>query len=121
MQYEATTSLLLGLQSRPLYERESGHVSKSPYDSSDGESSESHDEDSEESQDSEDSDENITSNTTGPLYTLSDVETDVESVSSDYEHEGKYACKDYNRLGCDQGRECIYRHAPDEQSVRDRV
>ncbi|KAI0345588.1 hypothetical protein BDW22DRAFT_1426260 [Trametopsis cervina] len=50
----------------------------------------------------------------------SDGETIVMSDSSDYEHGGnEIPCRHYNHQGCKRGKDCLYKHAPDNRSVRD--
>ncbi|KAL0580591.1 hypothetical protein V5O48_001416 [Marasmius crinis-equi] len=49
-------------------------------------------------------------------------ELESESGSSDCEHTGNgVSCKYYNQGRCTRGRECIYSHAPDDRSVRDKL
>jgi hypothetical protein len=132
MQYELTGALLLELQARPLEEQagsSSSHDSESSDDEELGTGDNNADSDAA-SQEDEDSDSDEESDmmaedldTTGPPYDLSDLETDVESTSSDFELEGRNGvpCKHYNHDGCPRGRDCTYRHAPDEKSVRDRL
>ncbi|KAA1476433.1 hypothetical protein DENSPDRAFT_511432 [Dentipellis sp. KUC8613] len=68
--------------------------------------------------------------TTGPLrldyeanaasQDLEKVEIDYESDSSDCRHEGYgVPCHAYNHAGCSKGRDCLYSHAVDHNSVRD--
>ena len=55
---------------------------------------------------------------------LADVKVELESVSdsSDWNHKGNGdPCRPYNREGCMQGVECKCSHAPDHNSVRDRL
>ncbi|KAJ3719714.1 hypothetical protein C8R42DRAFT_97197 [Lentinula raphanica] len=52
---------------------------------------------------------------------------DCPSDSEDYEHQGrkdrqvKSPCRNYNHEGCQLGKGCRYKHAPDGRSVRDEL
>lgn len=49
-------------------------------------------------------------------------EYETVSESSEYEHEGNgTACRYLNHGGCRHGSECLWKHAPDEKSVRDQL
>ena len=55
-----------------------------------------------------------------PFDPPSDLETPVPSDSEDYKHEGNgIPCRHYNREGCKLGKQCNFKHAPDNRSVRD--
>ena len=57
-----------------------------------------------------------------PGYFYSRLDLETESESSDWEHEGNgVPCKRYNRDSCTKRADCRFSHAPDYQSVRDRL
>lgn len=107
MQYKETSALLLTLRVKGDLKRLTSDDDSSSQEYSEGSAGSAGGQLDNQDEESSDGDSDSDNDTTGPLYTLSNLETEVKLDSDDHEHEGKYACKDYNRLGCQTGRECI--------------
>ncbi|KAF8643574.1 hypothetical protein AX16_008962 [Volvariella volvacea WC 439] len=58
-----------------------------------------------------------------PVFNASPMsDSDIESDSSDCRHSGNgIPCRYYNRRACNKGKDCLYSHAPDQKSIRDRL